>query len=283
MSIEMRAIQAAFSIRKQLGLARLGRKPRMAAEPPRSLIRDFEFSSDHSLGFRVDTVRPRASAARIIIYLHGGGYVVPIAKQHWQLIEQLARDTNATVIVPRYGLAPEFCVTDAIEFLGKVIEKVRVEGLELVLAGDSAGGGLALAAVQQLRIQEDISKLLLISPWLDSAFDHPDMPSVMRRDPWLIPENLREIARVWSPNSDPGHPAVSPLRGDLRSLPKTFLMMGQWDILLFGARELSEISRQLGLDLSYEELESALHVYPLLPTPEGKAARKRIVEFLLAQ
>ena len=279
----MRAIQAGFSIRKKLGLARLGRKPRKAAEPPRSLLRDFDFSSDQSFGFRVDTVSPKTKASRVIIYLHGGGYVVPIAKQHWQLIEQLVRETNATVIVPRYGLAPEFGVSEALELVGKVVEQARGLDLELVLAGDSAGGGLALASIQQLALQSAISKLLLISPWLDSGFDDPELPMVLSKDPWLIPENLREIARVWSERNDPSHPAVAPLRGEMKSLPRTFLMIGQWDILLFGARELSEIAKQKGLDLVYEELENALHVYPLLPTPEGKAARNRIVGFLLDQ
>jgi epsilon-lactone hydrolase len=280
MSLEMQVIKTLFGIRKRLGLARLGRKAKTAALPPASIHKQVRISSDFDFGFELNTVNPPAKTKRVIIYLHGGGYVNPIAKQHWQLIAQLSVETEALVYVPRYGLAPEHNVSEAIEFVSKVFARAKVLNLEIIFAGDSAGGGLAAASIAQLGIQAEVSKLVLISPWLGSDFDHPELPKVEKHDPWLIPENLREIAKVWSGNGDHRDKRVAPINCDFAGFPKTFLMIGTWDVLLFDSRLLMTRLLEAGVDHQYEELSEVLHVYPLLPTPEGIAARRRIVGFI---
>ena len=279
MSKEMLAIRNFFAIRKRLGFARLGRKRKAAAMPPKSLTKKHEVT-DHTLGsFCYYEVTPEAFN-KVVVYLHGGGYVNPIAKQHWQLIEQIATECNAKVLVPRYGLAPEHDVAEALVFVSAVFDAAKKDGLEVVLAGDSAGGGLAVSAIQQLGLQGQVSKLVLISPWLDSDFSHSGMAEVEKHDPWLIPDNLRKIAAVWSGEDNHQDPRVSPLRGKFGGFPRTLLMIGQWDIFLFDCRLLSEKLASKNVELEYEELPEALHVYPLLPTPEGQQSRARIVEFI---
>lgn len=280
MSIEMQVIKTLFGIRKRLGLARLGRKARTAALPPKNIFKQVQISSDFDFGFELNTVTTPGQAKRVIIYLHGGGYVNPIAKQHWQLIAQLSVETEAIVLVPRYGLAPKHDVSEALEFVSKVFAKAKQLNLEIIFAGDSAGGGLAAASIAHLGIQAEVAKLVLISPWLGSDFDHPELPEVEKHDPWLIPGNLREIAVVWSGTNDHRDKRVSPINAEFAGFPETLLMIGTWDVLLFDSRLLRTRLLEAGVEHQYEELSEVLHVYPLLPTPEGIAARRRIVGFI---
>lgn len=276
----MLVIKTLFGVRKKMGLAKLGRKPKLAAQPAAGLMKLVKIGSDFDFGFELNTVTPPVTVKRVIIYLHGGGYVNPIAKQHWQLIAQLAVETGAVVLVPRYGLAPKHDVSEALEFVAKVFGRAKELKLEIIFAGDSAGGGLAVASIQQLGIQAEVSKLVLISPWLGSDFDDPGLAEVEKHDPWLIPENLREIALVWSGSNDHRDLRVAPIKGDVTGFPKTLLMIGTWDVLLFDAQLLRKRLLEGGVDHVYEQRERVLHVYPLLPTPEGVAARRRIVGFI---
>ena len=280
MSPEMKAIKVFFLIRKKLGLSRFGRKAKPAAKPTKSLLTNTEFKASFEFDFELNEVTPRQDFERVIIYLHGGGYVNPIAKQHWELIEQLAVAGSAKVLVPRYGLAPHHDVNDALGFIEKVFELAQSFDREIVFVGDSAGGGLALSAIQQLRLASSVSKLVLISPWLNSEFSDPELNQVMKHDPWLLPESLRRIAAVWSGEDNHQDERVSPLRGSLTGLPKTLMFMGTWDVLLFDARWFYDKALKAGVDITYEEHDSALHVYPLLPTPEGAKARQKILDFL---
>ena len=280
MSPEMKAIKAFFLLRKKLGLANFGRKAKSAAKPTKSIFKNTNFTSSHEFGFELNEVTPTEGYDKVLVYLHGGGYVNPIAKQHWQLIEQLAVVGRARVLVPRYGLAPHHDVAEALVFIGMVAEYAREFGKELVFAGDSAGGGLAVSALQHLGDSTKVSKLILISPWLNSEFSHPSLPEVLKHDPWLNPESLRRIAAVWSGEGNHQDQRVSPLRGDLSGLPRTLMFMGTWDVLLFDARWFYEKALASGVEISYEELDSALHVYPILPTPEGANARNKVLEFL---
>ena len=280
MSAEMQAIKTFFKIRKGLGLAAFGRKSKPAAKPTKSLLANTHFSSSFDFGFELNEITPKSDFSKVIIYLHGGGFVNAIATQHWQIIEELSVKSNAKVLVPRYGLAPDHDVNDALEFISKVFESAKTFGKPIVLVGDSAGGGLAVSATVHLDLKDQVEKLVLISPWLDSDFSNPELPGVLEHDPWLIPESLRRIAAIWSGEDNHQDPKVAPVRADLAGLPKTLMFMGTWDVLLFDARWFYEKTRAAGVEIEYVELEKALHVYPILPTPEGKKAREQIVEFL---
>ena len=277
---EMKAIKAFFLVRKKLGLANFGRKAKAPAKPTKSILKNTNFTSSREFGFELNEVTPTDAFDKVIVYLHGGGYVNPIAKQHWQIIEELAVAGSAKVLVPRYGLAPHHDVNDALGFIRKVFDYAQTFEREIVFVGDSAGGGLAVSAVQQLQVGSSVAKLILISPWLNSDFSDPGLDEVMKHDPWLLPESLRRIAAVWSGEDNHQDARVSPLKGELSGLPKTLMFMGTWDVLLFDARWFYDKALKAGVDIAYEEHDSALHVYPILPTPEGAKARKKILEFL---
>ncbi len=280
MSAQMRAIKTFFKIRKSLGFAAFGRKSKPAAKPTKSLLANTNFSARFDFGFELNEVTPKTGFSKVIIYLHGGGFVNAIATQHWQLIEELAQKADAKVLVPRYGLAPNHDVDDALAFISQVFDYAKSLGKPIVMAGDSAGGGLAVSATVHLNLHEQVDKLLLISPWLDSDFDHPEIAEVLDHDPWLIPGSLRRIAAIWSGEDNHQDPKVAPVRADLRGLPKTKMFMGTWDVLLFDARLFFEKATRAGVEISYTEHPDALHVYPLLPTPEGAGARSEILDFI---
>lgn len=245
---------------------------RPAAPPPR-VLRE-RVTTQSTAGFDVATVRPverDAATAGAIVYLHGGSFISGIASQHWSLIAQLSATTNRGVHVPHYGLAPHHDAGEARAFLDAVVTTLRPRA-PLHLVGDSAGGNLALLLAQSHPVA--VAGLTLISPWLDLSLDNPDIGDVERVDPWLTRAGLRPIASRWAGRYHLHDPAVSPLLGDLDHLPTTEVLVGSRDICQPDCRRLQEAASS-AVTLHVED--GSPHVYPLLPTPEGRRARAAIV------
>ena len=273
MSREMRVIWLAFRARRALGLAQFGRPARPAALPEAKWFPGGQIQTKTLEGQVAYEITPD-SYERTLIYLHGGGYVQPISKFHWLLLGEIFRDGATRIVVPRYGLSPRFNVDHALALMTSVLENYGAG--KILLAGDSAGGGLALALAQKPDWQATLSGLLLIAPWIDSEFGQPDIETYNQRDPWLTPDALQYIANAWSAVGDYRRVEVSPLRGNFVGLPKTQLFIGDHDLLYPDAAALATKLTEAGIQLGYEALQGALHVYPLLPTPEGESARAKI-------
>jgi len=269
MSPVMRLVWLFFMAKKKLGLTRLGRPARPAAVPKRSQLKGLQLDSKHLGGFELNIFRSAVQPERAVVYLHGGGYVQPIAKQHWDLISKIARETASVVYVPRYGLASRCNIDDALEFLEGVRKEVAVLGLPVVLAGDSAGGGIALALAQQANWKQLAKRLILIAPWVDSEWEYEDFERYESRDPWLLAQSLRYIAIVWSNRGDYKRVEVSPLRGDMRGLPPTSIYIGDKDLLYQDSLALQQKLDAAGVSNCLHFEKGALHVYPLIPSPEG--------------
>jgi monoterpene epsilon-lactone hydrolase len=286
-SLQMRAVSAAL---------RLTRKPRMAtaerarkrmaapkgpADPPAKLRKRHDVSSRQVGGFPVHTVAPRGRRAeRAAVYLHGGAYISEISPQHWALISQLA-DAGVRVEVPSYGLAPQYTYRDAYPFLTAVYRQLLadVDASAVTLVGDSAGGGLALGFAQTL-LGTDLPqprRLVLISPWLDLTLSHPDLPAVELRDPWLSSVGLAEAARSWAGGDDPTDPRLSPGNGPLAGLAPVDVYVGTREICLPDVLRLQDRGVIEDVKLQVTVCEGAVHVYPLVPVPEGRTAAREIV------
>lgn len=212
-----------------------------------------------------------STGAGPLIYWHGGAFVNGIARQHWQLIDHLTRATRREVLVPQYGLAPTHDLGDALSLLDAVLEAVPDE-LPVHVLGDSAGGNLALLQAQ--RHPGRVAGLTLIAPWLDLSMSNPEVEALEPHDPWLTRAGLRPAAAAWAAGRDLQDPQVSPLFGDLASLPATLVVAGDRDICLpdcelLAARAPSAVTLRVGVGLP--------HVYPLLPIPEARPARAEIV------
>ncbi|MEY3971610.1 MAG: hypothetical protein RLY84_3 [Actinomycetota bacterium] len=276
MSLVMRIVWLYFLLRRKLGLAKIGQPPRPPAQPSKKQLRGLEISKDLIDGFAVYSVQPAVSS-RTVVYLHGGGYVQPIASQHWELITRLARETNSRFEVVCYGLSPTYTVDSALKLLEKI--KNKVSSLRpLVLMGDSAGGGLALTIAQNG--WSFVSKLILISPWVDSEFSE-EVSLYAKRDPWLNPSALQYIATVWSGDGSWKRLEVSPLRASMRGLPPTTLFVGDYELFYPDVMKLAQKMKQEGVSVNLDFQAGGMHVYPLIPSPEGNRALQVLKRDLL--
>lgn len=220
---------------------------------------------------------------RTLLYLHGGGFVAPMDRTHVVYATRLARAIGARVVMPAYPLAPEHTVHDSHEALADLAARWAADG-PLVLAGDSAGGGYALALALTLRDRggPQPSHLLLVSPWVDLTTSTPETEALDAVDPWLFLSKLRAYAEWWAGSSDAlGSPEASPALADLDGLPPALMFCGTRDLLVAGCRLLADRAAGSTWDLSYVEEPDLIHVYPILPLiPERHEAWRRTLDFL---
>lgn len=256
-------------------------QPKGPSAPPRGLSGRFDVSRSRDHGFDVWRVAPPGTGAGdVVVYLHGGAYSSEIVSQHWSLIGHLAARTGLAVQVPIYGLAPRHHGLEALDFVSRVVADVTRDGRRCYLAGDSAGGGLALLTAQAVR--EGVAGLTLLAPWLDLSLSNPGIAEVEPRDPWLRRPGLRVMAAAWARDEPLTDPRLSPLFGDLTGLPPTQVLVGTRDITLPDCRTLRD-RWPGGAPLTYHEEPGALHVYPLLlPAPEARTGRAAIVAHIKA-
>ncbi|WCD84799.1 Triacylglycerol lipase [Streptomyces xanthophaeus] len=251
--------------------------------PPRSLGRVAEIARTFVGAWPVYDVAPRAAEPVVqVLYLHGGGYVNELVRPHWAMVRTLVTEAGARVVVPAYVLAPrgtaDRTVPVAADLLSGLIAGGGAGGT--VLIGDSAGAGLALAAAQRLRDRSGAqpSRIVLISPWLDVTMSHPEQAALEAADPMLARPGLREAGRLYAGNLACDDPRVSPLHGSFAGLAPLTVFTGTRDILSTDSRELLRRARAEGAEVEFHEEAGLPHAYPLLPVPEGRAARERIVE-----
>ena len=244
-------------------------------------------SARHIAGMPVYTVAPRTGAvAHHSIYLHGGAYTYEISRPHWRLIRNVALRTPAIVEVPIYTLAPRATAAVTVpaitDLLVGLIDGAGDEPVTLI--GDSAGGGLALAAVEALRdrggAQPD--RIVLISPWLDVTMEAAQQRALETLHRPLRIAGLTESGRLYAGELELHDPRVSPLFGDLHGLAPLTVFSGTADIVNVDSAALRDRASAAGVDVEYIEGPGLPHVYPLMPIPEGRLARAHIVQRLRA-
>ncbi|MFC9294856.1 alpha/beta hydrolase fold domain-containing protein [Streptomyces sp. NPDC057011] len=296
-SLRSRALSAALIAagrRRRFGSAeavrtRVAQSARRPAShlPPRSLGRVAEIARTFVGAWPVYDVSPLGSEPTCqVLYVHGGGYIGELVRPHWAMIRTLVTQAGARVVVPAYILAPrgtaDRTVPVAADLLSGLIEGGGAGGT--VLIGDSAGAGLALAAAQRLRDRTGAqpSRIVLISPWLDVTMSHPDQAGIEAADPLLARPGLREAGRLYAGTLAADDPRVSPLHGSFGGLAPLTVFTGTRDVLSTDSRELLRRARAEGTEVEFHEEAGLPHAYPLLPVPEGRAARERIVELVRA-
>ena len=237
------------------------------------------------IGFPCHVLTPRGRpAARTLYYVHGGGYMAPIDPFHVRYATRLADAIGARVVMPDYPLAPEHTWKDAHDAL--VDDAARWAGSEggAVLAGDSAGGGLALSMALSMRDRglAQASSLVMHAPWVDLSTSTPETFAADAIDPWLFIGKVQAYAAWWAGSDDGlGRPEVSPALGDLTGLPRALMLYGTRDLLAPGCRLLARRAAEAGWDLTAVEEPDLIHVYGLLPfVPESARAFRQVTEFL---
>lgn len=252
--------------------------------PPKRLRADVSIDVRHENGWPVYTLAPMTSTpAGSVIYLHGGGWVNEIAPQQWHLAAQIAAESKTVVTVPIYPLIPFATSEDVVAGIVALAKSNIAAYGSVALAGDSAGGQLALCAAMVLRDDGvTLPANVLISPAVDLTLTNPRIPEVQPTDPWLAVPGGRVLSGLWAGEREITDPIVSPLFGDFDGLGPLTIYSGLRDILNPDARLLVAKAKEAGVDVHYTEVAGQVHVYPLLPTSVGAAARRDIAARIAA-
>jgi len=229
---------------------------------------------------------PTASAAGVVLYMHGGAYVLGSVASHGEFLARLANTTKAKILAINYRLAPEHPFPAALEDAVSAYRWLLAQGLspsDLVLAGDSAGGGLVIAALITLR--DDGAPLpagtICISPWVDLALTGASVRRKAHLDPILTPASLETSARLYAAGHALTSPAISPLYAALDGLPPLMILAGTDELLEDDAIRIAEKARLAGVAVTLEDWEGMFHVFPITPfLPESQQALEHIAEFI---
>lgn len=203
---------------------------------------------------------------KTILYFHGGAYVAEATNEHWEFLEKLVNDTNVTVIMPDYPLTPKYTYKDVLKMIEPVykdtLEKVGKENL--IVMGDSAGGGMALGLLEKLS-QSNIEmpeKTILISPWLDTTMSNPKIDEVQKDDKDLNKEKLYLAGVSYSRDMDiKDEYFVNPINGKLSKLKNIIIYTGTYDILNPDCYILKEKAQREGVNVEIKEYDTAPHIW----------------------
>jgi acetyl esterase/lipase len=228
-----------------------------------------------------------AAPGRTILYLHGGGYVIGSPRSHRHLTATLVDAAGATLIVPDYRLAPEHPYPAALDDALAAYESLLENGQDpdlLVVAGDSAGGGLTLATLIAARDKGlDLpAAAALISPWVDLAATGASLETARERDPIVQKDGLLDWAGLYLAGRDAATPLASPLYADLAGLPPLLIQVGTEEVLLDDAIRLDERARAQGVATSLEIWDDMIHVWHFFhpQLEEGRQAIGKLGQFV---
>jgi len=232
---------------------------------------------------------PDATTGVTILYLHGGGYVIGSNVAYREFGGRLSRAARSRVCLLNYRLAPEHPFPAAVEDAVLAYRWLRGQGLpasDIVIAGDSAGGGLTLATLLALKEAGDVLPrcAVVLSPWTDLAGTGATLAPGAVDDPLIQVEGIGEMA-VHYAGEDLRNPLVSPLYGDFDGLPPLLVQVGAREVLLDDARRLVDRARAAGVEVTYFEGDGLIHVWPVLApaAPESAAALDQVGRFIAAQ
>jgi len=276
--------KALDSDEKKLRARLLNRGAPQEARIPNALRSSCQIEERVHNGQKVVTVRPRAGTRNLhVLYLHGGAYVNPLLRAHWNIIVAVINATGATVTVPLYALAPKNDYRAGTALIDEVFESIvsTQNGDKVIVMGDSAGGNAALTLA--LRRRDDglslPDQLILLAPWLDLSSKDPAMRELEQGDIMLSVNVLRECGRMWAGDVSPSSPYMSPLYADLRGMPPMSIFQGDRDIFVIDARKFAAKARKAGVEVDYQEYQGGFHVFMGVTfLPESKDVFRRVKE-----
>jgi monoterpene epsilon-lactone hydrolase len=221
------------------------------------------------------------------VYLHGGGYIMGNLDSHRNLVANLSRAAGIRALSVDYSLAPEHAFPRAVEDAVAAVQYAHAQGIapdRVIVAGDSAGGGLTAATLLALRDRGIPLPAagVLISPWLDLTQSGATMDSLADADPMVSRQLLDLCTRCYVADGDPRDPLASPLFADLSGLPPLLIHVGTAETLLDDARRFYEAAHAAGVDATVEEWDDMIHVWHTFAglLPEAQQAIDRIGAFV---
>lgn len=239
------------------------------AEPSKSIQKNYNVNIDQQDGRKIWTLLPRDQQTNIVIlYIHGGGYIANITKNHWQLIETLINETKATIVVPDYPLAPKAHCKEVYRFMKTLYEGLLINYSKhrVILIGDSAGAGLAFGFSQQLRNmnKKQPEQMILFSPWLDVTMSNPKIKLIDDFDKMLSIKGLKNAGKKYAGTLDLKDDRVSPIYGDLTDLCQLSIFTGTYDLLNADAQKCREMMEEQNLNCNFFEYPHMFHDWVII-------------------
>jgi acetyl esterase/lipase len=231
---------------------------------------------------------PGADEERVVLYLHGGGYVLGSLNTHRELVSRISRASGVRCLSVDYRLAPEHPYPAAVEDAKAAYRYLLDSGVapsRIAIAGDSAGGGLTLATLLALRDEGTPLPAagVCLSPWVD--LEGTGDSSTSADDPMVEIEGLRTMGKTYVGGGQMRDPLCAPLYGDYTGIPALLVQVGTRELLLDDARRVALRAKEAGVDVTLEEEEGLIHVWQIFgdAVPESKAAVDRIGAFVKAR
>jgi monoterpene epsilon-lactone hydrolase len=222
---------------------------------------------------------------RVVIYLHGGGYIWMSAQTHRGVMAAVATAADVRALGVNYRRAPEHPYPAAVDDVVTVYRWLLEQGTkpeQIAIAGDSAGGGLVIAALLALREQGSHLPAagICVSPWTDLRVTGSTADTAP--DPVVSGAALRSMAGVYLAGADPTLPTASPLYADLSGLPPLLIQVGTRESLLDDARRFVRKARADGVSTTYVEHPDVIHMWLVFDPdiPESQEAFRLIGEFV---
>lgn len=229
---------------------------------------------------------PGAAIDGVVLWLHGGGYVIGSPHTYRRFGADVSTATGLPVLLPDYRLAPEHphpaAVHDAVAAYRWLLDQ-GIRPSRIAIGGDSAGGGLTIATLVALR-EAGVAlpaAAAVLSPWVDLTLTSSTWETRAHLDPLVGRHNAPEMAAAYLGGLDPKTPLASPVHADLRGLPPLLILVGDHEVLLDDSRTLATNARAVGVDVTLEEYAELHHVWPVFTpdTTEGSEAVATLAAF----
>jgi acetyl esterase/lipase len=226
------------------------------------------------------------ATSKTLLYLHGGAYALGSVNTHRALVARIAVAAKCSALAIDYRLAPENPFPAALEDSLAAYNWLIAEGLDpshIILAGDSAGGGLAIATLLKLRDAGEPlpAGAFCFSPWLDLTLSSATLERNEKLDPMLKRSILEVYAKYYIGIDEDNNPYISPLQADLRGLPSIHLQTGSNEVLLDDSIRFYNKAQQAGVDISMRTWDDMFHVFQLIPfLPQAAEALQQVAEFM---
>jgi epsilon-lactone hydrolase len=248
---------------------------------------DVEITPVYAAGVLAEWLTPAHSVSdKVIIYLHGGGYVMGSPATHRSLVARLAKSFGIRALSIDYRLAPEHPFPAALEDSLAAYKWVIDQGISpenILIAGDSAGAGLSLATLLSLR--DDHHPLpamaLCISPWTDLTLTGESITTCAKIDPY-ISHDLLKLGAHYVGGNDPLHPHISPFYADLKGLPPLLIHVGTDEVLLSDSTRLAKVAEDAGVEVNLKVWDRMWHDFHLWAPyiPEANQAIEEMSTFV---
>lgn len=240
-------------------------------------------------GMKAAWVRPEwgHDRSQIILYCHGGGYTSGNLGYSRPLASKLSHVSGRETLCFEYRLAPEHPYPAAVEDAVRVWDYLMYQGYgarDITVAGDSAGGNLALVLLLRLKAEgrQLPSRLVLMSPWTDMTASGESYTQRRELDPTITMEYIRAVRTAYAGGADWSDPMLSPLFGDLEGFPPTLIQVGGNELLYSDSERLMERLQAAGVLCRMEEWKEMWHVFQMLPIKKAAEAMEHIGRFLLS-